>query len=89
MGRESSKQLKSRGDRKHVVGLGDEKQWRRGAWAAQSVKHLTLDFSSGCDLTVCEFEPLVELCAGSMEPAWDFLSVPLSLPSPAVFLYQT
>ena len=28
---------------------------------AQEVKHLTLDFSSGRDLTVCEMEPLVGL----------------------------
>ena len=27
------------------------------AWVAQSVKHLTLDFGSGHDLTVCETEP--------------------------------
>ena len=29
----------------------------RGAWVAQLVKHLTLDFSLGLDLTVPEFEP--------------------------------
>ena len=34
------------GKRRH-----SEKCWR-GAWVAQSVKHLTLDFSSGHDLTV-------------------------------------
>ena len=28
-----------------------------GAWVAQVVKHPTLDFSSGHDLTVREFEP--------------------------------
>ena len=28
-----------------------------GTWVAQSVKRLTLDFSPGHDLTVCEFEP--------------------------------
>ena len=28
----------------------------RGAWVAQSVKHPTLDFSSGHDLMVREFE---------------------------------
>ena len=47
----------------------------RGAWVAQSVKHPTLNFrSSGCDLTVCEIEPCIGLCADSMEPAWNFLS---------------
>ena len=35
---------------------------------AQSVKHLTLGFSSGHDLTVSDFEPHVGLCAGSAEP---------------------
>ena len=29
----------------------------RGAWVAQSVKHPTLGFRSGHDLTVCEFKP--------------------------------
>ena len=32
-----------------------------GAWVAQSVKRLTLDFSSGHDLTVSEFEPYIRL----------------------------
>ena len=41
---------------------------------AQSVKHLTLGFSSGHDLTVHEFEPRVGLCANSVKPAWDSLS---------------
>ena len=40
----------------------------RGAWVVQSVRRLTLDFDSGHDLTVCEFEPLVRLCA-DREPA--------------------
>ena len=45
---------------------------------AQSVKRLTLDFGSGHDLMVCEFEPR----AGSVEPAWDSPSLPLSLSLP-------
>ena len=47
----------------------------------QSVKGLTLGFSSGHDLTVCEFEPHVGPGADSAEPAWDSLSVttPLTL----------
>ena len=50
-----------------------------GAWVAQSVKYPTLDFGSGDDLTVHEFESHVELWADSMEPAWDFLTPSLSL----------
>ena len=42
---------------------------------AQSVKHLTLDFSSGHDLMVPEIEPCSE------EPAWDPLSPSVSLRS--------
>ena len=42
----------------------------RGAWAAQSVEHLTLDFSSSPDLMVQEFKPHIEphvgLTAGSL-----------------------
>ena len=34
----------------------------RGAWVAGSVKHPTLDFDSGHDLAVCEFEPRIGLC---------------------------
>ena len=41
----------------------------RGTWVAQSVKHLTLDFGSGHDLVVHEFEPLIRLCADGEEPA--------------------
>ena len=54
----------------------------RGAWVAQSVKRLTLDFRSGHDLTVCEFKPQIGLCAHSIEPACDSLSPSLSLPCP-------
>ena len=50
-----------------------------GAWMAQSVKYLTLDFSSDHDLMVCEIQPL---CVDSTEPAGDFLSFPFSLPFP-------
>ena len=49
---------------------------------AQLVKRLTLDFSSDHDLEVCDFEPHVGLCAGSVELAWDSLSLLLSLPLP-------
>ena len=44
---------------------------------AHSVNHPTLDFrGSGHDLTVCEVEPHVRLCADSAELAWDSLSAP-------------
>ena len=48
-----------------------------GAWVAQSVKHLTLDFGSGHDLAVRGIEPR-RLCTDSTEPTWD--SLPLSAP---------
>ena len=51
-----------------------------GALVAQSVKRPTLDFSSGHDLMVREFEPPVGLCPVSVEPAWGSFSPPLSLP---------
>lgn len=41
----------------------------RGAWVAQSVKRQTLDYGSGHDLTVREFEPWVRLCADGVDPA--------------------
>ena len=46
---------------------------------AQSVKHLTLHFSSGHELTVHGLEPNVRLCTDSTEPALDSLSLPLPL----------
>ena len=51
-----------------------------GAWVAQLVKSLTLDFSSSPDLTVREIEPHVGLCTDNMEPAGDSLSPSLSAP---------
>ena len=45
---------------------------------AQLVKHLTLDFGSGHDLTVRESEPHIGLCADSRDPAGDSLSPSLS-----------
>ena len=47
---------------------------------AQLVKCPTLDFSSGHDLVVHEFEPLIGLCTSSVELAWDSFSLPLSAP---------
>ena len=40
---------------------------------------LTFDFSSGHDLMVHEFKPHVGLHTGSVEPAWDSLSLSLSI----------
>ena len=48
------------------------------AWVAQSVKCLTLNFHSGHDLAVHEFEPYMGLHAGSAEPACESLSPALS-----------
>ena len=39
----------------------------RGAWVVQSIKHPTLDFGSGHDLTISEIEPCTGLCKDSME----------------------
>ena len=50
-----------------------------GAWVARSVKRLTLDFGSGHDLMTQELKPHSGLCADSVEPAWDSLSLPLPL----------
>ena len=54
----------------------------QGAWVAQLVKHLTLDFGLGHDLTVRGFKSLTVLRTDGMEPAWDSLPLPLSLPLP-------
>ena len=51
-------------------------------WVAKSVKCPTLGFGSGGDLVVCGFNPRVQLCANSAEPARDSLS-PSLCPSPA------
>ena len=40
-----------------------------GTWVAESVKHPTLDFSSGHDLTVHELKPRIRLCVDNAEPA--------------------
>ena len=58
---------------------------KRGAWVAQEVKRLTLDFGLGHSLTIPGFEACMGLCADSEEPVWDSLPLPsLPLcPSPA------
>ena len=57
-----------------------KKKTSQGTWVAQSVECPTLDFGSGHDLAVREFEPLIGLHAGGVEPAWDSLSLSLSAP---------
>ena len=51
-----------------------------GSWVAPSFECLTLEFGSGHDLEVHEFEPQVGFCTGRMEPALDFLYLSLPLP---------
>ena len=46
---------------------------------AYSVDFPTLDFGSGHDFMVCEFEPCIGLHTDSVQAAWDSLS-PLSAP---------
>ena len=67
--------------RKEIIFInqGKLKPQLRGTWVAQSVKRLILDLGSGHDLTVCEFEPHVRLCADGMEPVWDSVSPSLCL----------
>ena len=73
--------LQSKCTRLSKVQHGPEHRVREGeiwgAWVAQLVKHTTLGFSSDHDLMAREFEPRVRLCASSVEPAWDSLSLPL------------
>ena len=57
-----------------------------GTWVAQLVKHPTLGFGSGHDLTVHEFKPHIRFCTDGMEPAWGFLSASFSTP-PLLLLY--
>ena len=52
----------------------------RCTWVAPLVEHRTLDLGSRHDLTVCGIEPRIRLCADSVEPAWDSLSLPLPTP---------
>ena len=65
-----------------------EETWGEGAWVAQSVKHPTLGFVSGHDLTVCGFETCVGLHTVSMEPAWDSLCPSLSLSAPPLLAFS-
>ena len=65
-------------------------KWDTGV--AQLVKHLTLDFSLGHDLPVCEIEPCFWLYR--TELTWDSLSsisvtLPAHFPSLSLSLFQT
>ena len=58
---------------------------------AQSIEHLTLDFSSGHDLVLPGFEPHAAFCADSSEPGACFrfclsLSLSLSLSAPPLLV---
>ena len=53
------------------------KNW--GIWVAQSVKHPTLGFSSGHDLTVSEFDPVLG-AALAVQRLLGIFSLPLSAP---------
>ena len=55
---------------------------KRGAWVAQLVKHLTLDFGSGHHLTVCGIEPYCRVLPWLVQSLLGILSLPLSLPIP-------
>ena len=66
---------------RNIESAPDKKKERNNeggsAWVAQSIKHQTiLDVGLGHDLMAREFELHVELCANSVEPAWDSLSAP-------------
>ena len=59
-----------------------------GARVAQSVKPQTVDLSSGHNLTICEFEPHIRVCADSVEPAWNSLPPSLSALPSLLSLFQ-
>ena len=52
----------------------------RGAWVAQSVERLTLDFGLGHDLEAHKIEPHKGFCTDNVEPASDPLPPALSAP---------
>ena len=60
----------------------------RGAWVAQLVKCLTLDFGSDHDLMVREFKPCIWLCADDVEPSWDSIPPPPFPPLLVLYLSQ-
>ena len=70
----------------HDTQSNGNKSKNGSAWGAQSAELLTLDFGSGHDLTVREFKPRVGLCTDNAEPAWNSLSLSLSLSAPSLFV---
>ena len=52
----------------------------RGTWVAQSVKHPTLDFSSGHDLTFARWSPALDSVL-TVQSLLEILALPLSLAS--------
>ena len=48
--------------------LYSHKKTHKGAWVAQLVKHLTLDFDSGHDLMIMRLSPMSDSALG-VEPA--------------------
>ena len=75
--RDLHSQLRTQGEHRPV---STQTSASAGTWGAWSVKRRSLDFCSGRDLTVREFEPHVVLCADGWEPAWGSLSSSLSAP---------
>ena len=59
---------------------GFQNKMRWGAWVAQSLKHLTLDFGRGHDLS-CEIQPHIRLCIEG-RVCLILSSLPVSLPLP-------
>ena len=71
----------------HQVGEREQihlqKEPAQGRLGGSLVKHLTLDFGSGHDLTFSWVQALHRaLCTDRVEPAWDSFSLPLPLPLP-------
>ena len=61
-----------------------EKDYNRGAWVAQLLKHLSLNFGSGHDLTVPDPSPLLgSMLSADSGSLLRILSVPLSVPPPS------
>ena len=67
-------------NKKHFLKSVLIKEELQGAWVAQLVKHLTLDFGSGHDFAVLEIKPCFGLCTDSTERLLGILSLPFCLP---------
>ena len=69
---------KEKGDAEAHILLPQEGTCGTPGWL--SWLSVRLNFGSGRDLTVCEFEPQVGLCADSVAPPWDSRFPSLSAP---------